>query len=146
MTELLDCFSDLTPRDRELILQLAMDVPFAAGDILVEHGARTRELMIVMEGEVRVTIGHKRASGGRDVAVLGPGSLLGEISFITAEPASATVIGRGSGRVLRVAHALLDNLVDEDGAFGSRLYLSLCRILAQRLRSSIPQDPAVSQR
>src|SRR3954463_4727647 len=55
------------------------------GDPLMQEGDSERELFILGEGELHVSI------GGNFIATLQPGSVVGEGAFLSGHPRSATV-------------------------------------------------------
>jgi CRP-like cAMP-binding protein len=62
------------------------------GDVLTREGERVDHLYFLAEGEARVM------SQGRQVGSCRPGDLIGELTVLTGETASATVILTGPAR------------------------------------------------
>jgi small-conductance mechanosensitive channel/CRP-like cAMP-binding protein len=85
-----DLFSGLSKElQRTLADQLEL-APFAAGEAVTREGDRDDGLFILVEGDAVVRIG---ASGSqREVARLGAGQFFGEMSLMTGEARTATVI------------------------------------------------------
>jgi|SRR5579859_1692725 len=67
---------------------------YVEGETIVKQGERSAELFVVESGEVVVQ------SDGVEVARLGPGKFFGEMALMTGEPRSATVVARGTCRLL----------------------------------------------
>src|SRR6187455_3037031 len=63
--------------------------PCEQGAVLVQEGSRIEKLYVVLTGVLSVTIG---GPGGREIARLGPGQIIGEMSFLEDRPASASVV------------------------------------------------------
>lgn len=76
----------LLPR-RELVALDALVTPLEipAGRVLMRQGAPGSEAMLVLEGEVLVE------RDGEAVAILGPGSVVGEAALLANQPRNATV-------------------------------------------------------
>ena len=70
---------------RARMLKLARWETRDAGDVLVEEDQSTPQLVFIARGAASVE------KGGTIVGVCGPGDFLGEMSFLTGKPASATV-------------------------------------------------------
>lgn len=134
----------LNSRDCEQILQLSLEQPFAAGDVLLRQGAAASDFIILIRGQADVRI--QTGAGPLDVDVLGPGNLVGEMSFITGEPVSATVVGREAGLMLRIPHSVLEGLCQQEWGFGTRLYQSLALLLARRLRQTSTRNVSTPPR
>lgn len=69
-------------RIRSLLTAIALP----AGELLIERGAAPRQFAVVADGEVAVV-----DPCGREVAVLGAGSIVGELGLLRDVPAGATV-------------------------------------------------------
>ena len=69
----------------ERLASLMTPVRLPAGRVLVHQGAPNRQFVLIEEGTVRV----ERA--GQQVAVLGPGEFVGELSLLGDGTATATV-------------------------------------------------------
>jgi CRP-like cAMP-binding protein len=72
----LSLFSDITRSEMALVSRLITRVTIPAGRVLVREGARGNEFMIIADGLAEVT------KGGRTVAVIGRGDLVGEMALL----------------------------------------------------------------
>lgn len=70
----------LTKRERATVVGLCEEVTLAAGEILVRQGDPARGLHLLLDGTVEVTV-HVNEEA-HEVAVLGPGSVVGELSML----------------------------------------------------------------
>lgn len=70
---------------RALMLKRARWTTREPGDVLVEEGEASPQLVFIARGAASVE------AGGKMVGVCGPGDFLGEMSFLSGRPASATV-------------------------------------------------------
>jgi CRP-like cAMP-binding protein len=85
-----DLFSGLAPElQRALADQLEMS-PFASGEAVTCEGDRDDGLFIIVEGDAIVRIGTNASQ--REVARLAAGQFFGEMSLMTGEARTATVI------------------------------------------------------
>ncbi|MET0575987.1 MAG: cyclic nucleotide-binding domain-containing protein [Mesorhizobium sp.] len=75
----------IEPNLRARMLKLARWQTREPGDLLVEEGQATPDLVFIATGAASVE------RGGKIVGVCGPGDFLGEMSFLSGRPASATV-------------------------------------------------------
>ena len=103
-------------------------VRFGKDQVLFREGETTREMYILRSGRVRVLVSHGAAK--IRVAELGPGSLVGEMSFVSGIPRSATVVA---------LEPVMANLVSADALAGEAMSLSewavsIANVVAQRLR------------
>jgi hypothetical protein len=72
---------------------------FADGEAVVREGETGGSMFIVRRGRVAVTIG----ADNREVAVTEAGGYFGEMSLLTGDPRTATVIARGDATVLEIS-------------------------------------------
>ncbi len=88
--------------DEQLALLHGLDLVSAQpGDILVSQGERGDSLYILASGSVRI---YARAAGSRPALVcsLGEGAFFGEMSTLSDEPRSATVIASAPSELLKL--------------------------------------------
>ena len=71
---------------------------FADGEAIVREGEAGGSMFIVRRGRVAVTVG----ADHREVAVTEAGGYFGEMSLLTGDPRTATVIARGDCTVLEI--------------------------------------------
>ena len=124
-----DIFQDL---GEEIVRQLAASSQrrlFDAGEVLVRESEAGDSLFVVEKGAVRVTKSDPEAEGKHvDLAILEEGAFFGEMSLLTGEPRSATVIARDPCGVLVLTKQALAATLEAD----PRIAESLSRALAAR--------------
>src|SRR5204863_7380897 len=108
--------------------------PCAQGAVLVQEGSRIETLYVVLSGVLSVTIG---GADGREIARLGPGQIIGEMSFLEDRPASATVRSLESSEVLALDRAIVETKLRQDTAFSAHLYRGLAVVTSRRLRNVV---------
>ena len=103
---------------------------FAAGDCLIQEGGPVEGLLLISSGVVQARWeGLADDQGPR----LGPGSLLGDISYLLGGPARASAVALEPVEALQLSRAGLECVIDQDPALGLRLFQALAAINAQRL-------------
>jgi cyclic nucleotide-binding protein/HEAT repeat protein/4Fe-4S binding protein len=128
-------FAELEPRDLLDLAELTREEEVPPGRALCEEGRPdSGDLFVVLSGRAAVLVRGDAAGAGREteVAQLGPGEVVGELSLIDGSPRSATVRPFGGPlRVLRIpAQAFRDRLLPR-----GRVSRSLLLTLTQRLRA-----------
>lgn len=102
------------------------EVDFRPGQVIVQQGQVGNGLFLVIAGTARVT------TGEQELAQLGPGDVIGELSVIDQEPRVATVVAIDAVNCLALASWDLLALVDSDPALARNLLSEL----AARLRAT----------
>ena len=123
MQEALKLLSHLGDDDTHWIFEVGREEGVGADTVLITEGTHPDNVYIVLSGVVDV-----RASGVVDdtpLAKLGPGELLGEMSFLDGAPASANVVAVEPVLVLTLPRSALRARLDRDPAFGARWYKAL---------------------
>lgn len=131
MRKVLYIFGLLTDADIGWMAQNGNCRRLIDGEILIEEGGRSESLILLLEGEVQVS-----AKGYGDIARMGVGEIVGEISLVDSAPPSATITARGKGFALFIDKRQLLEKLERDEGFGSRFYHALAVFLADRLRAS----------
>jgi CRP-like cAMP-binding protein len=82
-------FAPFTPAERESLIRMFRFVEIEAGATVIQQGEPSPGLFILLAGRMDVTV----ARGGAEVqlALLGAGDLLGEMSILTRGPAMASI-------------------------------------------------------
>jgi CRP-like cAMP-binding protein len=89
--------------DEQLALLHGLDLVSAQpGDILVSQGERGDSLYILASGAVRVYVREEGGDRPEFVCALGEGSFFGEMSALTDEPRSASVVAAASSELLKL--------------------------------------------
>jgi CRP/FNR family transcriptional regulator, cyclic AMP receptor protein len=129
-----DFLERLEPADREKLLALAQKRTYAPQEELIVEDEPTTKLIILRSGIGRVTKNHLGARV--PLRHVGPGEVLGELSFVDAHPASAGVVAQEQIEAEVLDGAELRGLLTSDQALGLHVYRALSITLAERLRSS----------
>ena len=95
-------FAALPPQDLQPIAAIATEHTYEDGDTIAVQGEPGEEMHIIVSGEVAVSM-RDAAGEERVVAVRSKGEAVGEMAVITHEPRVATLLARGSVRVLTIA-------------------------------------------
>jgi CRP/FNR family transcriptional regulator, cyclic AMP receptor protein len=133
MRKVLYILGQLDDEDIEWMLTAGTRDHVSAGATLIREGQAVDAVYIVLEGALSVTT---KANQGKEVAKLGAGEIIGEISFVDSRPPSATVVSTQESLVFRLDQARLSERLDTDTAFAARFYKALAVFLAGRLRST----------
>jgi len=114
----------MPPIDKRKILK-SLEKDFRKGQIVFAEGEETRELYILLQGEVEIR------KNDRTIAVVREGdTYLGEMSTLLGTPRTATLIAASDCRMICVP----ENKVTDFFAHSPALGIKLAKVLAQRLQ------------
>jgi CRP-like cAMP-binding protein len=132
MRKVLYILSRLNDADVDWMAAIGKRTRHAAGDILIKQGDAIDSLMFVLDGKVSVEV-----EGVGQVASLGSGEMLGEMSLVDEAPPSATVVVTEPTHVLHIPRATLNAKLDGEPDFAARLYRAIAMFLSVRMRSTV---------
>jgi CRP/FNR family cyclic AMP-dependent transcriptional regulator len=125
-------FGLLTDADVAWMARAGVQRPIKDREILVQEGRPLESIIFLLQGECMVT---EHAAG--EIARLGIGEVVGEMSFLDSAPPSATVTAVGEGLALFLDKDALARKLEADVAFGCRFYRALAIFLADRMRGTM---------
>ena len=123
-------FGELSDNDVDWMMAAGTREQIPPGAVLIQEGKPVETLYIVLEGLLRVSV---ESEGSHELARLGSGEIVGEMSFVDARPPSATVKALENSTVLSISP------VATGGQAGTRG--GLCRALLSGA-GDIPVQPA----
>jgi CRP/FNR family transcriptional regulator, cyclic AMP receptor protein len=121
-------FSELSPEEARRLATFATETSAAEGQILLKEGDYSVELLAIEEGTADVL------QGGRRIATLHPGDLIGEMGLLEHRPRNADVIASSPMRLLRLTHWEIRRMSDET--------VNRIKAIIEQRRQSGGGDPA----
>ncbi len=115
-----------------------------AGSILITEGAQDTALDIILQGEVEVLVPTEK--GFLQVAVLGPGSVIGELAFLDNLPRSARVVAKTPCSALRITRESFQGFALREPQIALVFIWGLSKTVAFRLRRVQRFDAAEAAR
>jgi CRP-like cAMP-binding protein len=112
---------------------LASDL--AVGQVLIDQGAHDRTLFFIESGALSVHLIDPK--GRMQLAVLGPGSVVGEGAFFARMPRSANAVSTGAGRVWRLTPLRFTEMANRQPALALELTMALGSVLAKRMMNRL---------
>jgi CRP-like cAMP-binding protein len=107
-------FDGCSDEQLERIARLADEIAVPAGYVLVYEGDWGHEVFIVAEGEAEVT------AGGRMLALLDAGAVIGELAVLNPGPRTATVVAASPMRLFVFDDAAFESLLQEHPVIARR--------------------------
>jgi CRP-like cAMP-binding protein len=119
----------LSQDDLAALLAQARECKAPKGEAFIRQGDDGNALLILIEGQARVTV---YSANGREIVLeyVGPGTVLGEIALLDGGVRTASVIAMGAVRYLVLARTSFEQVIESN----PRIALRLLRELATRLR------------
>ena len=121
-----DLFSGLTVKLQRALADQLEFMPFAAGEAVTREGDKDDGLFMIVEGSAVVRIGQGREH--KDVARLGPGQFFGEMSLMTGEARTASVIATTDLLCYRMNKGAFQQILEETPTIADQV----AEVLAKR--------------
>jgi CRP-like cAMP-binding protein len=118
-------FETLSGKELDAVAQLADTVDVPAGYELMREGASGREMFVIGTGGVVVE------RGGREIARMGPGSVVGEMALLSEGTRTATVTTTEPSTLFVLAHREFHSLMDQSTAVRD----CVMNAMAERIRN-----------
>ena len=105
--------------------------PMWAGQALITQGAQDRTVYLIESGTLSV---HYEDTKGRvRLAIVGPGSVVGEGAFFSHRPRSATVQAASAARIWSLTPLRFTELANRQPALALELVMGLGAVVSRRL-------------
>ena len=128
----------LSLADAREVVAYMMPRRITAGTTIFQAGDASDgdDMLLVIDGDVTVENQASPTSEGLVVTVLGPGSLIGEMSLIDGSPRSATCVAATDVAAGRLTRDALARLMNEQPGLAARLLLAISKRLSDHLREA----------
>lgn len=129
-------FFGFSDSDLEKIQSVFREKLVNPGEALFYEGEDSSSLYLIDSGSF--TIRKSSEKGGQDVAILGPGSHIGEMAMLSLDgqrdKRSATVEAKEAGKVLEISYEELQKALGQNPSLGLCYYRNLAVALANRIK------------
>lgn len=132
MRKVLYILGQLSDQDADWLANSGQRTRLQAGATLIRQGVRLEQLFIVLDGELKVF-----SATGKEIARVGSGDILGEMSFVDESPTSASVQAVTEVLVLAIDRQAIRERLERDAPFAARFYKAIAIFLADRMRNSL---------
>ena len=143
---------DMAQEEVDVLGSLMLHVRAQPGQMLIREGDINDWMMLLLSGTVDVgkRIGphanHEERGDNTRLAVLRPGTVLGEMSMFDGEPRYASCWALSEVEAAVLDRAAVARLIKARPDIGAKLLVKLTQLLAQRLRNTSSQLVKVLQR
>ena len=125
-------FEALPPQELEPIAAVAEEEVFSEGELLAVRGEPGDTLYVIIDGQVQVL-----GAGEQELAVRGPGDVIGEMAVISSKPRAASLLATSDVRVLELHKPAFEAILRERPETALAMMRILCDLLAS---SAAPTD------
>jgi small-conductance mechanosensitive channel/CRP-like cAMP-binding protein len=142
----IDFVQAMSAEARKVMAERARFVEYGPGQPVVRQGEQGDSLFLVARGDVAVRVKPDSDAPEKEVARLGRGALFGEMSVLTGEPRTATVVATGDAALLAVDRDVFERILLREPELAQRL----AEVIAQRrlgldAAKAAQQAPAVAK-
>jgi CRP-like cAMP-binding protein len=137
-----EIFYELTPAELALIAAICREARYKAYDVIFEENAASRELYIIIQGEVDILVAstlmgqENRGANSVTIATLQRGQSFGEIALVDLGLRSATARCATNTHLLVIPRTELIGLCDAYPQLGYHLMRNLAADLALKIRGT----------
>jgi bacteriocin-type transport-associated protein len=138
LRKVLFVFAILNGGDIDWMISQGVRTKVNPGKVLIEEGKPVEALYILLDGKLGIFVStpdNKLVE--REIAQSVKGEILGEMSFVEATTASATVKAAESSVLLALPQQKLAEKLKQDTGFTARFYRAIAVVLADRIRDRL---------
>ncbi len=126
-------FSALSRPQLSRIAELAQEVTYGPGRMIVRDGSPGLAFYVITGGRAKVIKGKIASASGE--AVLGPGDFFGELALLDGGPRSASVVADGPITTIRIERAPFRNLLKDEPDIALKLLEGMAGRMRAMMRS-----------
>lgn len=132
-------FGELHDSDVDWMIAVGKPHRAATNTVLIQEGQPVDALYLLMEGTLAVSVSAivEGVAINKEIAKLSMGEIVGEMSFIDAQPPSATVRALEGCLFLSLPRPALAAKLHQDLGFASRFYRAMAVVLGDRLQDRL---------
>jgi len=134
--EMVEFLEGLTDHDRDWILNSGVERQVITNTQIIEQGEKLEKVFIVLDGVLSV---FTEECPQHDLATVGLGEFVGELSFIEGRAATASVRAKENSLLLEISSDQLTQKLQSDDSFSARFHVAVAKLMAQRLRNNARQ-------
>lgn len=126
-------FSELTKDELHDLMELIVEVNLKKDEVLFKEGDEGKALYVIYEGEIQVSKNIKDIKE-KVLALLGPGSIVGEMALLETQKRSATAVANCDSKVLEITMSDFNSLIEINPSAGFKIMFNIAKLLSNRLR------------
>jgi len=135
MKRVLFLLGHLSDLDIEWMIQNGNKTKLETGERLIRKGEIIDNLYIILSGKLSITDGESQ----KNIALIGSGEIVGEMSFLESRPPSVSVIATEAVNVFSIPRELVKNRLSGNLEFKANFYYAISLFLSDRLRKTTSQ-------
>ncbi|QVY64625.1 cyclic nucleotide-binding domain-containing protein [Polaribacter sp. Q13] len=135
MKRVLFLLGHLSDLDIEWMINNGSKEDLETGDRLIQKGETIENLYIILSGQLAISDG----KGKKQIAHIGAGEIVGEMSFLEARPPSVSVIASEPVTVFSISRELMNSRLANNLEFKANFYYAISLFLSNRLRKTTSQ-------
>jgi CRP-like cAMP-binding protein len=132
MKRVLFLLGHLNDLDIEWMMNNGSKAELETGDRLILKGETIENLYIILSGEFSITDGESQ----KHIALIGPGEIVGEMSFLESRPPSVSVIATEKSTIYSISRESMNSRLDNNLEFRANFYYAISLFLSNRLRKT----------
>jgi len=128
-------FEDLSERESRELMKAGEIYSYRPGEYVLREKEESRSIFFILSGQIR--IGKELYAGDeKEITILGPGEILGEMGFLDEAPRSASASCVQEAVILGIDRDSFQRLAQRRPTIAYKVTLKIARTLSERLRTS----------
>lgn len=132
----IELFNGLDDFSLKKVAHYLRKISFSKDCAIFKQGDEGDFVLFIVQGNVEVYVDLQGLSHGKQLQILGPGTVVGEMALIDAKPRSANLRALNNVICLTMTRKLYLKLLDEHPIIATQILSGFCQIFSERLRSA----------
>ncbi|HBN76824.1 MAG TPA: hypothetical protein DD473_13600 [Planctomycetaceae bacterium] len=124
----------LNQKQIEIVVSVMEHLCYEANTLILKQGEQNKGLWLISEGCCEVTRYSRNHEKHRVIAVLGPGTIFGEMSFFRKTPHSANVRTVSNSTVHMLSQDAFEQLRLDSSEIAATILINLVSVVSERLK------------
>ncbi|VVC77185.1 hypothetical protein AQUSIP_25120 [Aquicella siphonis] len=123
----------LDSSDLEMMASHSKIITFSTGQVILQQGRESRGIFLIIDGEV-ISTAKLLGAGTTNLESLGPGSFLGDVSYIEGTPCSTSIIANSSVKCVYIDDVYMNMLTTYYPGMKYKLLNAIAKQACERLK------------
>lgn len=132
-------FQGFSSWERDEVKKRFKKVSYSDQEVVFQENDSDRDLFILVKGLMSIHVFLPESERSKRLVTYGPGTVVGEMSFLDGSPRSATVRASEDAEAFCLTHEHFQALAEENPELATKLSLNIAKEISQRLRRTSDQ-------
>jgi predicted RND superfamily exporter protein len=132
-------FRGLTAAEVKRVALLGSVTPYRAGDHILRQGEEGDHLLVLLSGGARIEASDQATGRTREIGMVAPGDVVGEVAFFTKARRTASIIATEDGEILHIDAPRMRRVAARFPKIAAKVYENLAALMGTKVERATLQ-------